>query len=599
MYSLRRALIGLCRYQKIISATEPNGLTHRSALLIRDFASDKNDWSRRSRDGDELQDNENDVQDTFHRQGYSRRHSYENKPSYNRLSTQHSDENRRSYYDRPRFQRFSDSGSYESNRHFDGGSYYQSNKRFDVGRLGADLKDKTWDTGALSPIEKNFYVENTENRLSQSEVEAFYKSHNITVLRGQRPLPICDFLDANFSEEINTQLKINNWIKPTTIQSVGWPLVLSGKNMVGIAQTGSGKTLTFVLPGLVHIKHQRQVRRGEGPVVLVLAPTRELAQQIDSVAKEYGKLQGIHSCCVFGGQSKLVQQKSLLNGPEIVVATPGRLLDFLEAGTVNLDRTSYVVLDEADRMLDMGFEPQIRKILGQIRPDRQMLMWSATWPREIQNLAHDFLGDFVQVNIGSEELVANPNIRQIVKVCEPDEKFNLLVDELQKVEKERSKTLIFTQTKSEADFLTRRLRMKRFSALTIHGGKSQTARDETLERFRSGNANILVATDVASRGLDINDITLVVNYDYPNTADDYIHRIGRTARASKTGTSLSFITYQDSGKVDDLIKVLKMAGQNVPEELLQLKPSPRRPSQPSNGYRKPFRSGFERRNSWS
>ena len=206
--------------------------------------------------------------------------------------------------------------------------------------------------------------------------------------------------------------------KPTAIQAQGWSLALSGLNTVGIAQTGSGKTLAYLMPGLIHVQAQPRLQRGEGPIVLVLAPTRELAQQIQESAKDFGYAAKVKSTCVFGGAPKGPQLRDLENGCEIVIATPGRLIDFLEMGKTNFRRTTYMVLDEADRMLDMGFEPQIRKIFQQIRPDRQVLMWSATWPKEVRKLAEDFLQDYVHINIGSVGLSANHNITQIVDVCE-------------------------------------------------------------------------------------------------------------------------------------------------------------------------------------
>ncbi|CAG5122311.1 unnamed protein product, partial [Candidula unifasciata] len=490
----------------------------------------------------------------------------------------------------------------------------QYDRRWSGDELGSKIKKKVWDQTNLPPLEKNFYVEHPSvAQKTEAEINSFYKQHNIIVKRGQRPIPVSHFHEANFPEEINKQLEKNGWAQPTPIQSLGWPLALSGKNMVGIAQTGSGKTLGFILPGLVHIKNQARSTKGEGPIVLVIAPTRELAQQIKSVAIEYGRVLGIKSCCLFGGQSKSVQASYISEGPEIVVATPGRLLDFMDMGVINLDRTSYVVLDEADRMLDMGFEPQIRKALQPLRPDRQMLMWSATWPQDIQQLAHDFLGEFTQVNIGSVNLMANPNILQKVHVCERREKLNLLINELELASADgKQKTLIFAQTKMQADFLTQMLQKRMFKAVAIHGDKSQVVRDRTLQSFKKGEVDILVATDVASRGLDVNDIKLVINYDYPNNADDYIHRIGRTGRASKTGTAVTFVTSEDTGKMGELITVLKDSKQTVPQELLEMAEREsrfntrgfsdqyRKPQRSgySNEYRKPYRPDFNRRNSW-
>lgn len=197
---------------------------------------------------------------------------------------------------------------------------------------------------------------------------------------------------------------------------------MTGSDMVGIAQTGSGKTLAYTLPATIHINNQQTLARGEGPIVLVLAPTRELAQQIQKVAKDFGKSTRIRNTCIFGGAPKGPQARDLERGVEICIATPGRLIDFLEKGTTNLERCTYLVLDEADRMLDMGFEPQIRKILSQVRPDRQTLMWSATWPKEVRKLARDFLKDPIHLNVGSQNLSANNNILQIVDVCQEHEK---------------------------------------------------------------------------------------------------------------------------------------------------------------------------------
>lgn len=291
------------------------------------------------------------------------------------------------------------------------------------GQSGARLRKPNWDMKNLRPFKKDFYVAHPQvASRSPYEVEQFRRSKEITVDGQDVPHPIQHFHEASFPDYVMQGIENQGYDAPTAIQSQGWPIAMSGKDMVGIAQTGSGKTLAYILPAIVHINHQHPISRGDGPIVLVLAPTRELAQQIQQVANDFGSSSYVRNTCIFGGAPKGPQARDLERGVEIVIATPGRLIDFLEKGTTNLQRCTYLVLDEADRMLDMGFEPQIRKIIEQIRPDRQTLMWSATWPKEVRKLASDFLNDYVQINIGSLQLSANHNILQIVDVCMEHEK---------------------------------------------------------------------------------------------------------------------------------------------------------------------------------
>lgn len=269
---------------------------------------------------------------------------------------------------------------------------YPSNNLHFIG-----LRTINWSDVRLPPFQKNFYQEHpkTRNRLPQ-DVERYRSAHQITV-RGPAPNPIQYFDEACFPDYCLNEIRRQRYTEPTPIQAQAWPIAMSGCNLVGIAKTGSGKTLAFILPAIVHINNQPPLQRGDGPIALVLAPTRELAQQIQTVANDFGSSVYVRNTCIFGGAPKGKQANDLERGVEIVIATPGRLLDFLATGVTNLRRCTYLVLDEADRMLDMGFEPQIRKILGQIRPDRQILMWSATWPKEVRQLAEDFLGSYIQV----------------------------------------------------------------------------------------------------------------------------------------------------------------------------------------------------------
>lgn len=252
--------------------------------------------------------------------------------------------------------------------------------------------------------------------------------------------------------------------------------------MVGIAQTGSGKTLAYVIPAIIHVTKQPSVNHGDGPIALILVPTRELCQQINQVILDFGTSMRINSTCIFGGANKGYQKKCLDNKIEIVIATPGRLLDFLQADEVNLRRCSYLALDEADRMLDMGFEPQIKKIIEQTRPDRQTCMWSATWPDDVMNLAKEHLNDYVQLNIGSLSLSANRNILQIVDVCSEYEKEEKLLRLLKEIMAEDDhKTIIFIETKRKVNEITSLLRDEGWSAVCIHGDKSQLDREIVLE----------------------------------------------------------------------------------------------------------------------
>ncbi|KAF0288942.1 putative ATP-dependent RNA helicase DDX17 [Amphibalanus amphitrite] len=465
-----------------------------------------------------------------------------------------------------------------------GSSYGGFGGGFGGGRMGmkssqpgGNLRRPDWSSIKLTPFQKDFYqpLPHVLAR-SQSEVDAFRQRSEITVRGTVVPQPLMEFQDCAMPDYIMNTIRANGFQHPTPIQAQGWPIALSGRDMVGIAQTGSGKTLAYMLPAIIHINHQDYLRPGDGPVALVLAPTRELAQQISEVASEFGRSSKLRHTCVYGGAPKGGQLRDLERGVEIVIATPGRLIDFLEMGKTNLRRCTYLVLDEADRMLDMGFEPQIRKIVEQIRPDRQTLMWSATWPKEVRRLAEEFLTDYTQLNVGSLDLAANHNILQIVDVCESHEKFQKLFRLLEEIMAEKeNKTIIFTETKRGSDELTRQMRREGWPGMCIHGDKSQQERDWVLREFRSGRSPILVATDVAARGLDVTDVKFVINFDYPNNSEDYIHRIGRTARSHNTGTAYTFFTAENAAKARDLISVLREANQVVNPKLIELQNSSR------------------------
>eukprot|EP00916_Digyalum_oweni_P005141 GHVL01009093.1.p1 GENE.GHVL01009093.1~~GHVL01009093.1.p1 ORF type:complete len:369 (+),score=52.95 GHVL01009093.1:46-1152(+) len=288
---------------------------------------------------------------------------------------------------------------------------------------GSTLTAIDWRSANLSKFEKDFYQEHPHvANMTEEESEIIRKEKQITLL-GQStkkiPKPIRTFEEASFPDYVLDELYKLGFKEPTPIQVQGWPVALSGRDLIGIADTGSGKTLAFLLPGIVHINAQPYLQPGDGPIVLVLAPTRELAVQIQQEANKFGSSSRIKNTCVYGGAPKAPQARDLSNGVEICIATPGRLIDFLGSSRTNLRRVTYLCLDEADRMLDMGFEPQIRKIVNQIRPDRQTLMWSATWPKEVQSLARDLCKeDPVHINIGSMDLKACHTIKQYVEVIQ-------------------------------------------------------------------------------------------------------------------------------------------------------------------------------------
>lgn len=459
-------------------------------------------------------------------------------------------------------------GGHGGGRGYDGG-------RGGRGGRGIDRSRKELDTVALPkedfdnliPFEKNFYVEHPAvAALSDHEVIAYRKRREITVEGRDVPKPLRSFREASFTDYVLRELERAGFSEPTAIQAQGWPMALKGRDLIGIAETGSGKTLAYLLPAIVHINAQPRLAHGDGPIVLVLAPTRELAVQIQQESVKFGTSSKIKSTCIYGGAPKGPQIRDLQRGVEIVIATPGRLIDMLEARHTNLRRVTYLVLDEADRMLDMGFEPQIRKIVTQIRPDRQTLYWSATWPREVENLARQFLHNAYKVIIGSQDLKANHSISQIVEVVSEYEKYPKLIKLLEEI-MDGSRILIFMETKKGCDQVTKQLRMDGWPALSIHGDKSQSERDWVLGEFKAGKSPIMTATDVAARGLDVKDIKCVINYDFPGSLEDYVHRIGRTGRAGAKGNAYSFFTAANGRFARELVSILQEAGQRVNPEL--------------------------------
>jgi len=345
------------------------------------------------------------------------------------------------------------------------------------------------------------------------------------------------FKTLNLIDPICRAVLSEGYSVPTPIQSQAIPHLLDGRDIMGCAQTGTGKTAAFALPILQRLDANRKPIGRRSVRSLILAPTRELAVQIEESFRIYGRNLKMHRALVFGGVKQGPQVKALSRGVDILVATPGRLLDLFNQGFLRLDSIEVLVLDEADRMLDMGFLPDIRKILAAIPVQRQTMLFSATMSKEISQLAHKFLKDPVKVSVTPPSSTVD-KIDQRILFVDRENKSALLESFL--MEAADSRTLIFTKTKHGANRVASQLAKKRIHAGTIHGNKSQSARLQALESFRSGKARVLVATDIAARGLDIDGITHVINYDLPMEAESYVHRIGRTARAGATGIAISF-----------------------------------------------------------
>jgi ATP-dependent RNA helicase DeaD len=356
------------------------------------------------------------------------------------------------------------------------------------------------------------------------------------------------FEELGLSAQLTKALAENGFKAPFPIQETAIPLILQGKDVVGQAHTGTGKTAAFGLPIL------QQIKPG-GPVqVLILAPTRELAVQVTDEINRFAKYTGIKSVTIYGGQSINLQLDKLRRGVQIIVATPGRLIDHIKQGSIILDDVRFVVLDEADRMLDMGFIDDIKFILFYVNEDRQTCLFSATIPPEITRLADEYMrqNKIEHVRLNEEEITLE-TIDQSYLVVEEREKFKHLMDFIRRNQNAKSQTIVFAATKQRADRLAYKLRQEGFSAVTIHGDLSQKQRDYAMHKFKKGAEDILVATDIAARGIDVPAIGNVINYDVPEDPNVYFHRIGRTARALGEGKAISLVS---NDRVSDFGRIL-------------------------------------------
>ncbi|XP_069733057.1 ATP-dependent RNA helicase DDX42 isoform X2 [Phaenicophaeus curvirostris] len=420
------------------------------------------------------------------------------------------------------------------------------------------------------PFEKNFYDEHEEiTSLTPQQVVELRHKLNLRVSGAAPPRPGSSFAHFGFDEQLMHQIRKSEYTQPTPIQCQGVPVALSGRDMIGIAKTGSGKTAAFIWPMLIHIMDQKELEPGDGPIAVIVCPTRELCQQIHSECKRFGKAYNLRSVAVYGGGSMWEQAKALQEGAEIVVCTPGRLIDHVKKKATNLQRVTYLVFDEADRMFDMGFEYQVRSIASHVRPDRQTLLFSATFRKKIEKLARDILIDpirVVQGDIGE----ANEDVTQIVEIFPSGpSKWNWLTRRLVEFTSSGS-VLLFVTKKANAEELANNLKQEDHNLGLLHGDMDQSERNKVISEFKKKGIPILVATDVAARGLDIPSIKTVINYDVARDIDTHTHRIGRTGRAGEKGVAYTLLTPKDSNFAGDLVRNLEGANQHVSKELLDL-----------------------------
>eukprot|EP00834_Sanchytrium_tribonematis_P000238 NODE_5_length_72347_cov_1.339331.p6 type:complete len:769 gc:universal NODE_5_length_72347_cov_1.339331:1119-3425(+) len=427
-------------------------------------------------------------------------------------------------------------------------------------------------------IQKKFYQESTEiENLTQDEVLKLRETMDGIRVKGRKcPKPIQNWEQAGLPHACNRILTEElKFSQPTPIQCQALPIALSGRDLIGIAKTGSGKSLAFLLPLLRHAITQRPLEPGDGPIGVILAPTRELANQIYKDCKIFLKSTNLKAVCAYGGSNISSNISDLRKTAHILVSTPGRMIDLMNAGSgkiLKLTRVTYFVLDEADRMFDLGFEPQVMKIVRNVRPDAQKLLFSATFPRQMEALARKILVKPIQIIVGGVSVVCN-DVKLHVEVFYEEEKKWWRLLEVLGLEFENNpdaRVLIFVDKQENCDYLLGELFKRGYSSMTLHGGMDQSERDSVIFDFKNGNISIVIATSVAARGLDVKGLTVVVNYDCPNHYEDFIHRCGRTGRAGNKGVAYTFIQRDQERYAPEIERALKSSKTPIPDELAKL-----------------------------
>ncbi|GAB2295445.1 DEAD-box ATP-dependent RNA helicase 37 [Dionaea muscipula] len=452
---------------------------------------------------------------------------------------------------------------------------------------GWNTRSGGWDRGREREVNPfgNEEVNGTEHPSSEQDNTVInfdaYEDIPVETSGDNVPPPVETFAEIDLGMELNANIRRCKYVKPTPVQRYAIPISLAGRDLMACAQTGSGKTAAFCFPiisGIMRDQSQRiRGERGVQPLALILSPTRELSMQIHEEARKFAYQTGVKVVVVYGGAPINQQLRELERGVDILVATPGRLVDLIERLRVSLVSIRYLALDEADRMLDMGFEPQIRKIVEEsgmpVRGKRQTMLFSATFPKEIQRLASDFLSNYIFLAVGRVGSSTDLIVQRVEFVHESDKRSHLMdllhAQRANGAHGKQSLTLVFVETKKGADALEHFLSINGFPATSIHGDRTQQERELALRSFKSGNTPILVATDVAARGLDIPHVAHVINFDLPNDIDDYVHRIGRTGRAGKTGLATAFFNEGNMPLSRPLADLMQESNQEVPDWLIR------------------------------
>lgn len=447
------------------------------------------------------------------------------------------------------------------------------------------------------PFRKAFYSAPVEvMEMDEEETELLRLEMDGIKVRGQEvPRPVKNWGAFGLPAACLDMIQRKGWTAATSIQAQAIPCIMSGRDVIGIAKTGSGKTIAYLLPLFRHVKDQRPSAGNEGPIAMVMGPTRELAMQIYTEIKSFAKVLNFRVACCVGGASISEDISEMKKGADVVICTPGRMIDLLTANNgrvTNVRRVTYLVLDEADRMFDMGFEPQVMKIVTNIRPDAQKVLFSATFPKTMESLARRILQRPLEITVGGRSVVG-PEIDQRVEIRDADTKFTRLLELLgeyhqaNKGEEDEFRTLIFVERQEAADDLFRELLTRGYVCASLHGGKEQVDRDEAIKNFKTGDVPTIVATSVAARGLDVKELKLVIvscghfllvsvevttdtfyqNYDAPNHMEDYVHRAGRTGRAGNTGTCITFLTPEQEKLSVDIVRALEASKAFISDEL--------------------------------